>query len=1289
MSGWANSIGRSVAEAPSQDADTGALDMDPTATAWGSTQMASSGHSDAWSDSWSDSQGSWPDSPGSDMLWLGMDCPCVDELTDAEAYNYSLHAGGTVTGHDSSLDSDSRYGGQLTDSDTPGTLSDSGSEVWLEHNAPVGRTPAAQVASINPKPLRMTVPAGHRAGDVCYAQVQSSGQRVAGRIPPGLGPGDQFLVLYRPQPQGGGSSNVLSMEVQNAEVAMQRARLAPTPPATPPQPLTVEEIVGLLRESTWAGGDPPPLRPLRLQDATSDLFREPRTHKRRQKKSVGAIDRWRNSGGKRALVTLDIPPALRPDGSNVLVNRHGKVIQVDGLQARYQQWTFGTLLENGDVKEQRGSDQNVLFQVSAETAEHLADTPGLANTPEPWADSTEPSADAPEPPPPRPAGQLHPQLAQPQAFSPGPAEVDFNLLGHSVAKRTFEEPLFADGLPKKKRFAGLYAGVAALAILGVVRYTAGDDSSDGANPPDEDYNPLPKVTCSGTPENLLHANASSVLSCKQKLGQECPLLCEPGYGPYGNLSCGYDISALDGDAACRRCPAATFSEAGTGCKPCSPCSGVKVATCTPTTDNHCVAWNGHLDLPPNNQTQPWHLPQFAAVWGDASTIYAFGGRGSATPSQEVSDESAACSAVNAPLSNELWTRDSSQAWSLVGGSVARSSHGETFTPIGVTGWPAPRSSAASWSIPSEMSAQNVLIPSAVLFSGSFLAPCGESTAVDHRSLLNPSDLWVYGHKHEASGVWMLVGGEQKWAEPPDGDMLSGVLMEGQMTLPNVGGDLTQSSAVATSWPLGRHDAHTWVVGGALLMFSGAMDWHQRAAGLAQTSKRACLLNDYWLLHIREESITWENGGGLEKGSIVAPRPRQPGPRVFGATWTAANTTSGADVAWLFGGIGSTYCAGEGSWGSAVAAPADRLLDADAGGSADCALHTMCDLWAYSPPSHSIGVAESPWKLVWACALDIPLLNEHSDELGMPGQAHVGNLALTEAVLASTWVDSDQNLWLFGGAECRDVPDSRQGCASVVKDALNPRRGRRQLQGFQGHQTVDISGQTVNVPLPGSNFAIPTGEQAGADAFQSEGLTPGGRTYLEEHSTTPGAVPLGPTAPAVNPTPNYAPGPPGSIAPALNPTPNYAPGTDEPWTDWADGYNNYSPPPPPPGNTAPPYPASPAAGTQGDTTVIPCMDELWRFDTVAMEWSSFRDVQGGSSSTHGVDSAVAPRLQWPAGECGASAIPSRTAGAGSSTSELSELVGGWNVRAFATCGSDIRGAGADCSGTSWLLGPEQP
>ena len=107
-----------------------------------------------------------------------------------------------------------------------------------------------------------------------------------------------------------GSTEANAAAAALAAAAAEKAR-------NPAQELLVPELLALLHADRWgtaAAG--PPIRPLRLtvgQPLVDAVYREPRKHKRRQKASVGAIDQWKNSGGKCAKVTLDIPKALQRD----------------------------------------------------------------------------------------------------------------------------------------------------------------------------------------------------------------------------------------------------------------------------------------------------------------------------------------------------------------------------------------------------------------------------------------------------------------------------------------------------------------------------------------------------------------------------------------------------------------------------------------------------------------------------------------------------------------------------------------------------------------------------------------------------------------------------------------------------------------------------------------------------------------------------------------------------------------------------------------------------------------
>ena len=100
-------------------------------------------------------------------------------------------------------------------------------------------------------------------------------------------------------------------------------------------------------------------------------FREPRDLQRRQKLSVGKVDRWKNSGGKSAKLTLDIHKDLQRGESNVLVVRHGRILRVDGTEMRYRQWSYGVKLPDGTLREENlemKCNDVILYQAFTEAA---------------------------------------------------------------------------------------------------------------------------------------------------------------------------------------------------------------------------------------------------------------------------------------------------------------------------------------------------------------------------------------------------------------------------------------------------------------------------------------------------------------------------------------------------------------------------------------------------------------------------------------------------------------------------------------------------------------------------------------------------------------------------------------------------------------------------------------------------------------------------------------------------------------------------------------------------------
>ena len=70
------------------------------------------------------------------------------------------------------------------------------------------------------------------------------------------------------------------------------------------------------------------------------------------------------------------------------------------------------------------------------------------------------------------------------------------------------------------------------------------------------------------------------------------------------------------------------------------------------------------------------------------------------------------------------------------------------------------------------------------------------------------------------------------------------MQQGYLSLPTIGADLRAADATSLMWPLGRHDAQTWVIDGDLLMFSGAMDMYVRAPETTCVSAGCMTKNAY-------------------------------------------------------------------------------------------------------------------------------------------------------------------------------------------------------------------------------------------------------------------------------------------------------------------------------------------------------------------------------------------------------------------------------------------------------------
>ena len=376
--------------------------------------------------------------------------------------------------------------------------------------------------------------------------------------------------------------------------------------------LEVTDLLGLMRAHGWGGVLTPALRPQQIMDPIGQalmLFREPHDYMRRQKvassKAVSTkIDRWKNSGGKHAVVTLDIPFEMqRGQGFNVIVARHGRVLRVeDRSNLRYRQWTYGMMYDDGRLVEMKSPGTHTLYQVFDEK---LFKFGGFAPLPRKGkVVVSKPSAK-------RTAAKVEPSFVDQKDSSAGVAELDFRMLGESLGRQVFtgsaqkkartEPPMSlgqvqldyaavntpfintnAGGSRKKPRKAAMSALASAMLIA--VVYTVASSGGGGSDVSTD------VASCDTIP----FVQQDSVLACAVSGTGECDFQCEPGYSPHGVLRCGGGGGKRGGASereqlgTCLACVSGTFSDHGKQCVACTEC-GTQVQTdaCTPTTDTVC------------------------------------------------------------------------------------------------------------------------------------------------------------------------------------------------------------------------------------------------------------------------------------------------------------------------------------------------------------------------------------------------------------------------------------------------------------------------------------------------------------------------------------------------------------------------------------------------------------------------------------------------------------------------------------------------------------------------------
>lgn len=217
-----------------------------------------------------------------------------------------------------------------------------------------------------------------------------------------------------------------------------------------------------------------------------------------------------------------------------------------------------------------------------------------------------------------------------------------------------------------------------------------------------------------------------------------------------------------------------------------------------------------------------------------------------------------------------------------------------------------------------------------------------------------NDLWKFS---PSSGFWTWMGGSSTLPSPP------------VLGLPGVYG--TQGVAAAANAPGSRANAVTWTDRSGHLWLFG---------GLGNDSTTVTnYLNDLWEYDIGTGQWTWVAGPSTANPPValyglqgVSAPNNLPGPREGASSWTDSSGNL-----WLFGGYGDNSDASPYTFG---------LLN---------------DLWVFSP---TLG----GWTWV-SGSNTLSAVGSY----GVQGTAAAGNVPGARSG-AVAWIDSQDNLWLFGG-----------------------------------------------------------------------------------------------------------------------------------------------------------------------------------------------------------------------------------------------------------------------------------
>jgi N-acetylneuraminic acid mutarotase len=226
-----------------------------------------------------------------------------------------------------------------------------------------------------------------------------------------------------------------------------------------------------------------------------------------------------------------------------------------------------------------------------------------------------------------------------------------------------------------------------------------------------------------------------------------------------------------------------------------------------------------------------------------------------------------------------------------------------------------------------------------------------------------NDLWMYSI---ANNEWTWVGGSSSFPAAGSGSCQPGTFG-------------TQGTAASENVPGGNYGGQAWIdKSGNFWLFSGSQ---------CDSAGNAGGLNDLWMYNPVSNEWTWVAGQdviaplnqylGVYGTMGDASASNTPGNRIQGATWTDLSGKF-----WLFGGVGPDSVT-----------PAPLPLN---------------DLWMFDPVSK-----EWTWVGGPDTVTITGLIAGNPGDYAAQGSLNAGNQPGSRSE-ATTWIDSNGNLWMFGG-----------------------------------------------------------------------------------------------------------------------------------------------------------------------------------------------------------------------------------------------------------------------------------